>query len=111
MIVEPISDRSRDILLMTYTTYSLTNNVHLDSVLSFYSDVLSGYDYDIYLHIDSASGKDCTVEPFRCIDWHDFMPYKMVIIDDGMSELVLSDFYEDATAGFERYLWSGGKLA
>ncbi|UCC43850.1 MAG: T9SS type A sorting domain-containing protein, partial [Candidatus Zixiibacteriota bacterium] len=69
------------------------------------------YDYDIYLHIDSAAGKDCTIEPFRCIDWHDFMPYRMVIVDDGMSELILSDFYEDATAGFERYLWSGGKLA
>jgi hypothetical protein len=111
IIIEQIAQRNRDILVLTYSTSSLSNNVHYDSLVSFYSDILSDYDYEIYNVRDTTRIPNCSNTPGHCVDWNHFIPFRLVIVDDGTNDLIMNIWYENATAGFARYLTSGGRLA
>ncbi len=108
-IVEPMT---RDILLIANSIqFTPSRFVYWDSVRAFYNNVLSGLDYDIYSHIDTIiHNVNCPDDNIRCMDWHDFMRYKMLIVDDYFVERILDEDYERLTSGFERYLTRGGKL-
>jgi hypothetical protein len=83
----------------------------MDSVYAFYNRILQGFDYDIYVHRDSTNISACPTQNVNCMNWHDFMKYKMIIVDDHLMELFFSNQYQDSTDGFVRYLGHGGKLA
>jgi hypothetical protein len=107
-VVEP---RTKDILVVTYSG-TTTGFVIYDSVKSFYDSILSGYSYDIYKYSDSIKIVNCpSGDPLICFDWHDFMRYRLLILDEGIVEWILSDLYESGTKGFTKYLLSGGYLA
>ena len=76
-IVAPIT---RDILLLTWSS-PLGQMVTYDSIFSFYTTVLDGFDYDIYKFHDSIGGNP---DDF---DWHTLAPYAVVIIDDGFANM------------------------
>ncbi len=112
LVVEP---PTKDVLVITNATgYLALRFIIYDSVKAFYDSILSGYDYDIYNHGDSVYYDCPTHDPRDCVDWHDFMRYRLVIVDDDILEVArnpLSELYEDGTQGFTKYLLSGGKLA
>ena len=101
--------RSSDILVMSNANPSL-GMVLYDSVKAFYTDVLNGYSYDFYNWVDSTQGVHCESLAPTCVDWHDFMRYRLLIIDDGLKDQIMASRYEDATSGFAKYLLSGGKI-
>jgi len=113
LVIEP---RTKDILLITNSRglASLKFMIY-DSVEVFYDSILSGYTYDIYNYGDTMHPSNCpTYDPRDCVDWHDFMRYKLIIVDDDIVEIgsnPLSEWYENGTKGFTKYLLSGGKLA
>jgi hypothetical protein len=111
MKVESIPPRTRDILVLTHSTSETAANVTHDSLVSFYSDVLADFSYDIYDYRDTTQSSECVAAPHYCFDWKQLVPYRLVIVDDGMAELIMNGIYETATRGFERYLKSKGTLA
>ncbi len=112
ILANVVDEMTRDILLITNSQVVTPNNfTFIDSVYSFYSRVLHDYDYEIYSHRDSTNITICPSQSVICMDWHDFMKFEMVIVDDRYSESFFSNQYQDATDGFVRYLGHGGKLA
>jgi len=104
-----IETKSRDILFIWPDRYS--NDYAYFEIRSFYDSILQGYDYDIYNWRDSTRFPACTSSNlYDCVDWHDFTPYKMVIIDGGLYEYGIAD-YEGYTQGLTKYLESGGRLS
>ena len=101
--------RSSDILVMSNANPSL-GYVFYDTVKSFYNDVLNGYNYDFFSWVDSTQGVHCESMAPTCVDWHDFMRYRLLIVDDGLKDQIMISRYEDATSGFAKYLLSGGKI-
>ena len=101
--------REKDILVMTNSDLPTHNFVCFDTVKSFYDSVLgglgAGYEYDIYNHADSVK-----VYGKNPIDWRQLLPYRVVIVDDGLAERLLTAQYEDSAFGFTRYLNTGGRL-
>ena len=106
-----VDEMTRDILLITYSGVTTLNNfTYMDSIYSFYDRILYGYDYDVYSHRDSTLPSVCPDNDAACMDWHDFMRFKMIIVDDRLSESFFSRDYQIQTDGFLRYLGYGGKL-
>jgi hypothetical protein len=102
--------RAKDILVMIPEISRHSDFVRYETVAGFYDSILAGYDYDIYnvgdtLHVSQGS----PIAP-GLVDWHDFMPYKMVIIDDGISESGFLKAYDEETKGITRYILSGGNV-
>ena len=112
IISNVVAEKTKDILLVT-NSLALTAHryVYLDSILSFYNNILQGFDYDIYNYRDSTKLTNCPDRSINCMDWHDFMQYRLVIVDDRLTESLFSNKYQDSTAGFERYIAYGGKFA
>ncbi|HOP07942.1 MAG TPA: fibronectin type III domain-containing protein [candidate division Zixibacteria bacterium] len=104
-----IEERNRDILLIT-DNVSTQSMVSPDTIISFYDGVLAGWDYDIYHYLDSTSTIACPDDNPECFDWHDFMPYRTIILDDDIRDRILDDEWETSQEGFARYLLSGGRL-
>ncbi len=104
-----IRPREKDILVMTNSDLPWANFVIFDTLKSFYDSVLCGlgasYDYDIYNYFDTVK-----VHGKNPIDWRQLLPYRVVIVDDGLAERILTDQYEDSAFGFTRYLNTGGRL-
>ncbi len=96
-----IEPRTKDILVITNSRVGgLQFTIH-DSVCAFYDSILYGYDYDIYSYHDSTPPAD----------WHDFMRYRLVIVDDRIHVSGSAyDDYERSTSGFTKYLLSGGRM-
>lgn len=112
IISNVVAEKTKDILLIT-NSLALTPHryTYLDSILSFYHDILQGFDYDTYDYRDSTNITNCPNRSINCMDWHDFMSYRLVIVDDRLTESLFSNKYQDTTGGFERYIAYGGKLA
>ena len=110
LVIEP---RTEDILVITNSRGNASKKFMIyDSVKTFYDSILSGYDYNIYNYGDSIDPSYCPGgDPRDCVDWHDFMRYRLVIVDDGIIEAALDHEYERDTKGFTKYLLSGGKVA
>lgn len=107
LVVEP---RTEDILVITNSRPGGLKLMIYDSVKTFYDSILSGYSYDIYNYVDSVSPLHCPSGD--CVDWHDFMRYRLLIVDDGVLEYAAAyDDFEDDTKGFTKYLLSGGRMA
>jgi hypothetical protein len=102
--------RSRDIVLITRSASS-ANFVTFDTVRMFYDKVLQGYDYAIYNLGDSIQGPRCPDADPACFDWRDLVPFRMVIIDDGLFDGVLDYNRERLFQTMSKYLLSGGQLA
>ncbi|MCK4460770.1 MAG: fibronectin type III domain-containing protein, partial [candidate division Zixibacteria bacterium] len=105
--VEP---RTKDILVIIGQHY-VTSGVTIPSLVAFYDSLLFGYDYDFYFQGDSIHYNHCPDGDLLCFDWHDFMRYEMLLIDDGFRRSTLEPQYEHQVKGFTRYLLSGGRLA
>lgn len=103
--VMQVEERTQDILVITHSRGHGTLNE--DSLFAFYNNLLVSYDYDIYDWKDTTS----TSYYLENADWHDFTRYKLLILDDGLYEDVLSEDYESMYAGYTKYLLSGGKIA
>ncbi|MFH1372594.1 MAG: dockerin type I domain-containing protein [bacterium] len=97
-----IEPRTKDILVVTNSKASGIQFTVQDSVHAFYDSILYGYDYDIYSYDDSTPPAD----------WHDFMPYRLLVVDDRINALDFAYYeYEGKTGGLTKYLLSGGELA
>lgn len=104
------TNRSKDVLVLTDGNPSL-NFVYPSIIKAFYSQVLDGYTWDFFSLADTLQKQDCPGFSPTCFDWHHLMPYRLVIIDDGLSDDVLTYPIEQATGAFTRFLESGGRLA
>ncbi|MBU8933706.1 MAG: dockerin type I repeat-containing protein [candidate division Zixibacteria bacterium] len=102
--VEP---RTQDILIVTHSIAGGPHTMNYDSVVAFYDEVLQGYDYDIYDWSDSSA----SYYGIGYVDWHDFTRYRLVIVDDDIRGKAINSTYELATAGYTKYILSGGKLS
>ena len=102
VIYHSVEPKTKDILVVTSDR---TYYYHYDSVQAFYDSILYDYDYDIYRLNDSIVGGD-----YESADWHDYLPYRLVIIDYDFMQSDLSQ-YELYTSSFSKYILSGGKLA
>jgi len=105
-----IEPRTKDILVISDNGLTQGGVVE-DTIWNFYSDLLTGYSYDLYDHADSIKPANCPGNEPICFDWHDFMRYRLLIIDDALFERTLTRNYEDPVRGLTRYLLSGGRVA
>jgi len=100
--------RNKDILVLTYSGPENFQFVIYDTLESFYTQLLTDYDWNIYKVMDTLN---FAINPTAEMNWKDFMPYKMVIIDDGIIDKIWKSTYEHIHEGFTKYLLSGGQLA
>ncbi|MEW6051045.1 MAG: FlgD immunoglobulin-like domain containing protein [Candidatus Zixiibacteriota bacterium] len=105
-----VDPKVKDILVLT-NSGGTSNFVLFDTVRQFYNGLLSGYDFDIYNYAESTSYQHCPDYSPLCMDWHDLMPYRLIIVDDGLLDRVMYASYENATHAFTMYLQSGGTMA
>jgi hypothetical protein len=110
MQVHFVEPRTEDILVVIGRQLPVSG-VSLPDLVAFYDSLLFGYDYDFYFQGDSINYEHCPDGDPLCFDWHDFMRYQLVLIDDGLQRTVLEPEYEDPVKGYTRYLLSGGQLA
>lgn len=109
--VQLVERRTKEILVITNSTpMSSVALVSKDTIRAFYNSVLAGHDFDLYSYIDSTYIR-CPSLSSDCFDWHDLSRYALVIIDDGMKDMIPFSVYEDTSAQVTKYLLSGGKLA
>ncbi|HWR83909.1 MAG TPA: T9SS type A sorting domain-containing protein [Candidatus Deferrimicrobium sp.] len=110
-----IEEPTKDILLITCRPIgSPWFFMRADSLMAYYDWILSGYDYDVYVYNDSLHYSRCpTYEP-ECVDWHDFVRYRWVIVDGNIFEgdalTPISEFYEGRTKGISKHILAGRKL-
>jgi hypothetical protein len=109
--VNLIPARTGNILVMTNSAGVTANYVTMDSIRSFYDNVLGGREYDYYSYFDSTTGPGCPTHNGLCVNWQDLARYRLIIIDDGLADRPLNQVFEDQTLGFTKYLLSGGRLA
>ncbi len=101
---------TREILFITgnsgYADY------RVDTVINFYNEILSGYDYDIIDYSRETIPTDCQGEyPTDCFDWRDFEPYKLLIMDSPINFDCLRAWAEENNQALTRYILSGGRFA
>ncbi len=61
-----------------------------DSLISFYNELLHGYNYDIYKWTDSTL--DIINCPSRyCVNWEDLAAYKLILVNEYSSPQILTD--------------------
>ena len=92
--------RDRDVLVLTKSPAGSYFGSP-DSVAAFYDAVLDGLSYDVYAFADSA------IRPLDWPWWLDLMPYRLVIVDDDLRDLV---FRQAPLPTMLNYLNSGGQL-
>ncbi len=102
--------REHDILVVTHNNRTTTAMMVWDSVQAFYQKVLDGYDYALYNWADTATG-GCGQNGYDCVDWRDFMRYRLLIIDDDIIERAFNLNYERLTRGFTKAVLSGTSMA
>ncbi len=103
-----VPPRTKDILVLECRLRQ-TEFVSCDAMYDYYSTILAGYDFDIYVWKD-------TIDLYNCKPdwWRDLMPYKMVILDGGWRYDILNNFSPDFCGtypGLATYAWSQGVLA
>jgi hypothetical protein len=109
--VYKLPPRIKDVLVFT-NSIGLVNKIKADSVFSFYNQMLAGLDYTIFNVADTLNPNHCSGGDFiTCTNWRDFLPYRLIIIDDGLKDGILSNTYEQEVGGFAKYLKSGGSIA
>ena len=108
VIAYRIPPRTKDILVLTNSGGRI-NFVFGSTLRDFYASLLTGYQKSIYSYIDTVSA-GCGLYMDECLDWRDFMAYRMLIIDDGMKDALYSGRFEQRTHGFQRYLATGGTI-
>jgi hypothetical protein len=106
-----IEERSKDILVIIPKISSAIDFVELATIRDYYDSCLTDYTYDFYIVGDSLKSPNCQQTlKVLCIDWHDFIPYRMIIIDDGLFDHGDMNSYEKIEHGLARYLLAGGTL-
>ncbi len=100
--------KTRDVALV-YAASNSHGFVNNDSLLNMYESLLSGYDYEIIKPEEYIYSPDCS-NPDRnlCFDWRQFLPFKALIVDNGLTEPLMA--YEDDYGWLSRYLESGGTV-
>jgi hypothetical protein len=104
------STRKKDILVL-YNSGPELSYLRLDLFKSFYDKLLVPYSYDLFNWYDSAASCSIVTGSLKCLDGSILMPYRLVIIDDGLNDGIMLDKYENYIHGFETYLASGGRIA
>lgn len=103
------SPPDRDILLLT--TVGMDMIVESDTILNFYHEILSGYDYEILHYTNPAEFPDCEGQIYlECLNWNHFESFKILIVDGGLDVDLLGLPTEDDQKIFTRYLLSGGTI-
>jgi hypothetical protein len=110
ILVETVKPRTRDVLVLT-NSGEVENFVKFDTVRAFYETILEGYDFAVYNVHDSTNSSYCYNPEVECLDWHEFTSYRLLIIDDGMRDEVLTRVWELRVKGLTKYLSSGGHVA
>lgn len=83
--------------------------VNFDSLVNLYNDLLDGYDYEIINPEGYFYNPDCThPNPEECFDWRMLLPFKALIVDEGLTERLMK--YEEEYEWLTRYLESGGTI-
>ncbi|MEW6050121.1 MAG: T9SS type A sorting domain-containing protein [Candidatus Zixiibacteriota bacterium] len=104
--------RTRDILVVTKSVPSpAVMQVAVDTIRQFYQSILQGYDFDFYFLYDTTVSTSCPSRDPNCLDWRDLSRYRLVIIDDGMKDAILSPHWSVSWQAFQRYSRTGGTLA
>lgn len=106
-----VPPRSRDILVINQTVVGQNALVVRDSILAFYQSILGEYSWDFFDVGETLRVYNCPEIGPDCFDWHDLMPYRLVIIDDDFTDVSLSAAYERQAGGYTRYVHSDGTLA
>ncbi|MCH7948376.1 MAG: dockerin type I repeat-containing protein, partial [candidate division Zixibacteria bacterium] len=108
-----VTEQNREILLLT-NSFVLTPHeyTYFDSISNFYSSILQGFDYEIFSFSDSFAPASCPRQDLSCLDWQDLMPYKMVIIDDRLSERIFSLSFASSNTldALIKFQANGGKI-
>ncbi len=105
------SFRDREILVITNSTPTASVAfVQKDTIAAFYQSILTGHQFDLYSYVDSTY-RNCPSGAASCLNWHDLSRYSLVIVDDGMKDVIPYAPIEDTAAQFTKYMLSGGKLA
>jgi hypothetical protein len=104
--VDVVEPASRDILVVTNATPFCEQITPYPAIRDFYETVLAGYDYEIMSILDFCAPPD----PATCPTLADLAPYRMVIVDDVLHDLVPNATLETATHLFERCLLAGRRV-
>jgi len=108
VVVYRVPPRTKDIFVLT-SSGGRINFVLSSTLKDFYASMLQGYDFGIYSYVDSVAA-GCGLNIEQCLDWRDFMAYRMIIIDDGLKDALYSSRFETRTDGFRKYLETGGTI-
>lgn len=101
--------RTDDILVL-FNSGNLLSYIVVDSARTFYESILDGYRYDLYSFVDSINAPGCSF-PWTCFDWRSFMRYRLLIVDDGLRDAIITTSMENRSGGFAKYIHAGGTLA
>ena len=106
--------KSRDVLVLLPKSLANADCIKRDTLRLFYETLLAGYDFDIYDMRDSTRLPYCSTSMidvwYLCIDWHDFMPFRLIILPEGLRDTPETIEYNDHMNGLTRYLQSGGNM-
>ncbi len=102
--------RTKDVLVVINRISNSVDMVSYNTIKSFYDSVLAGYQYDFLSITDSMKTPSCSSMVTLCLDWHDLLPYQLVIVEDGFAGQVDNVEFEQKTHAYSRYLSTGGKL-
>ena len=102
--------KTRDIVVILGATSSQMDFAHADSIISFYQNLLEGYDFDLY------NWNDTNLLPFicpsgYCTNWLDLSSFKLVIVEEFPSPKILSKNIETTHKLLTRLVDAGQNLA
>ncbi len=99
------SPPSRDILMLSNSSTSSDNLTPDSLIFEFYDRTLSGYDWERY-----DVGDSCPVFAYCRPTFEEIAPFRTIIIDDGLYDLIPFCTFETRDRVFEKYLRNGGRM-
>ncbi|MDF1543774.1 MAG: T9SS type A sorting domain-containing protein [bacterium] len=101
---------TRDVLVLLGTTSSLHDYVSQDSLISFYSRLLTGLDFDLYDWSQNVLfNPACSLS--SCPDWQDFADYRLILVEEFPSPRLLDPNHDGKNQLLARLLDGGHTVA
>ncbi|KAA3633899.1 MAG: T9SS C-terminal target domain-containing protein, partial [Calditrichaeota bacterium] len=91
----------KDMLVLFGSTIDESDFIYEEHISSYYAELLSGYNYDLYNWSEEQLYNDSCESGF-CVDWKKFAEYKVIIIEEFPNPKILTNEHESAYKLFTR---------
>ncbi|MBN2226772.1 MAG: T9SS type A sorting domain-containing protein [candidate division Zixibacteria bacterium] len=113
------NEPTKDVLVILENAYGTANIEKMDSVIAFYNQALTDYDYDYFILSDSTRDSICPggvcfhpCPDSTCFGWTSLFPYRNIIIDENILKPMNEryDFLVPFDDILRDYVKTGGNL-